>query len=166
MIRSGTEECRPYVLRYINNLSGVDIGYGGQSISRRAINIDLPKPYTRVGNDPQHLSGDAQTLPWFKDNSLDYVYSLHLLEDFEDPVSVLYEWARVIKPGGLCILYLPVEDKYRQWCKTNRKHRNTNHRVFMSPEYIQSIMPRTIFDIEECVEMGLFSFLTIARKKK
>lgn len=51
---------------------------------------------------------DVKKLDLFADESFDYVYSSHTLEDMPYPAAVLMEWWRVIKPGGRLILYLPL----------------------------------------------------------
>lgn len=56
--------------------------------------------------------GDATTLP-FRDNSLDYVVSSHVLEHVANPVAALAEWYRVLRPGG--IIYLVVPDRRYTW---------------------------------------------------
>ena len=48
----------------------------------------------------------------FRDESMDAVFSSHLLEDIEDYRGALKEWWAVIKPRGHLVLYLPDEDEY------------------------------------------------------
>ena len=123
---------------------GVDIGYGGDPICETAICVDLEKRYARYAsfqNYPQHLYGDATSLYWFSDNSLDYVYSSHVLEDFEDTKSVFTEWLRVLKPGGKMVLYLPDEQAYRKWCRDKGLKSNINHiHLNFSLNYMKNIL--------------------------
>jgi len=56
--------------------------------------------------------GDATELP-FRDNSLDYVATSHVLEHVANPVLALREWYRVLRPGG--IIYLLVPDRRYTW---------------------------------------------------
>ena len=51
--------------------------------------------------------GSADSLP-FRDSSLAYVATSHVLEHTANPVAALWEWARVTRHGG--ILYLVVPD--------------------------------------------------------
>jgi SAM-dependent methyltransferase len=51
--------------------------------------------------------GDVNDLP-FRDSSLAYVVTSHVLEHAANPVAALWEWARVTRHGG--ILYLVVPD--------------------------------------------------------
>lgn len=47
--------------------------------------------------------GDARSLPWVS-QSTDHVYMMWLLEHLTDPVAVLRESHRVLKPGGTIVL--------------------------------------------------------------
>jgi predicted SAM-dependent methyltransferase len=124
---SETEKCRNRLAHWCTG-NGIDIGYGGDPIVPTAITIDLPNPYTHVGIYPQNLSGDGQDLYWFRDFSLNYVYSSHLLEDFENTEIPLREWLRVLTYDGYMILYCPVEKKYREHCEKNGQTYNLNHK--------------------------------------
>ena len=50
--------------------------------------------------------GEAQALP-IPDESYDFVLSSHCLEHSANPIQVLMETKRVLKPGGVCIYILP-----------------------------------------------------------
>jgi SAM-dependent methyltransferase len=106
---------------------GVDVGFGGDPVVPRAICVDLNKPYAYYSEAPQQLQGDGARLHWFADNSLDYVYSSHLLEDFPHPLEVLKEWVRVVKIGGLVVLFLPDEQRYRAFCRDQGLPPNPHH---------------------------------------
>jgi len=110
-----TEEARINLSKYCKG-NGIDVGYGGVSITPNTINVDLVEKCQSRGNDPQHLFGNGRDLYWFKDGVLDYVYSSHLLENFyiEEMLEFLKEWYRVLKKGGYIVLYLPVEKTYRE----------------------------------------------------
>jgi ADP-heptose:LPS heptosyltransferase len=54
------------------------------------------------------IIADVANLKMFTNESFDYVYSSHTLEDMPYPEAVLREWWRLIKPGGNLILYLPL----------------------------------------------------------
>ena len=73
---------------------------GATLITPNAIRVDQPTPYANTGSNPVQLGGDAANLYWFADESLDFLYSSHLLEDFENCEKVLREWLRVLRPGG------------------------------------------------------------------
>jgi len=56
--------------------------------------------------------GEATALP-FKDNSLAYVVSSHVLEHVANPIKALIEWNRVLRPDG--IMYIVVPDRRFTW---------------------------------------------------
>jgi SAM-dependent methyltransferase len=114
---SETAKYRHLTVPYCNG-NGVDIGSGGDPIVPWAISMDLPRKEFETyhsGHDPRHAihyGGDAKNLP-FKDHTLDFLYSSHLLEDFLDWDPVLAEWARVLKPGGFIIILVPDKDLWK-----------------------------------------------------
>jgi len=137
---SETAHCRGRLAKYCAGC-GVDLGCGGDPIVPSAIKVDLPAPYTRAGGHPPHLRGDATHLHWFADDSLDYVYSSHLLEDFQDMHKVLAEWLRVIKPGGWLVLFCPDEQAYRGHCRATGEPGNPSHKIAgFSLAYVKSIL--------------------------
>lgn len=89
--------------------NGVDIGSGGSPCTKNAIQIDKDR-YCKFG--PVHYVGNGAHLP-FKDETLDFVYSSHLLEDFFLWPNILKEWTRVIKPDGFLVLMVPEIERFR-----------------------------------------------------
>ena len=124
--QSETSKCRARLAPYCVG-NGIDIGPGGDPIVPAAVRVDLPSPYSQVGNMPVQLSGDATNLQWFRDGVLDYVFSSHVLEDFQDTEQVLREWIRVLKLGGKLVLYCPDEQVYRKHCKATGQPYNPAH---------------------------------------
>lgn len=111
MSASETSRHRNLTERYCQG-NGIDLGSGGDPVVPHAINVDLPDPYTRVGPVPIHWRGSAIELP-FKDGTLDFVYSSHLLEDFGNWWPALREWSRVLKPGGHLVILVPDAGRWR-----------------------------------------------------
>ena len=120
IMSSGTAFCRDLTTRYcIGN--GIDIGAGGDPVIPTAVQIDLPEPeFSRYGHAfpvsivPQFRSRDwHRNLP-FKDATLDFVYSSHLLEDYNEWEELLKEWIRVIKPGGHILILVPDKVKFNE----------------------------------------------------
>jgi len=168
---SESGKVRMLIEPYIIGKCGLDVGFGGTPIIPNSITVDMEAPYTARGNYPQHLKGDARKLLWFKDNVLDYVYSSHLLEDFEDPHPIVVEWIRVIKLGGLLILNLPNEKKYREFCDKNNGNYNGAHKnMSMSLEWMkkffQSYFPGRLSLIEGKEIENDYTFYIILRKEK
>ncbi len=91
--------------------NGVDIASGGWPIVPWAIQVELTPDKFKWYNQrpiPEHIEwkGDARVLP-FKDQTLDFVFSSHYLEDVEHWLPVLAEWCRCIKVGGFIVIILP-----------------------------------------------------------
>jgi SAM-dependent methyltransferase len=95
----------------------VDLGSQGDPVVPHAIQVELPDDeylrYTSGQGLPVYAAyrGDACKLP-FKDATLDTVYSSHLLEDFLDWDTVVWEWVRVLKPGGNLVILMPDTERW------------------------------------------------------
>lgn len=129
---SETDSARPWLARFCVGV-GLDIGCGPEPpIVSTAIAVDKRPPACIVC--------DAATLP-FTDESLDYVYSSHCLEDFEDTASVLKEWLRVIKPKGHLVLFCPDQQAYEAHCKKHGTLPNQDHKhAEFGYAYVASIL--------------------------
>jgi predicted SAM-dependent methyltransferase len=124
--RSETSKCRARLGKFCSGY-GLDLGPGGDPINDTAIRVDLVVPYARTGKFGVQLGGDASRLDWFRDGTLDYVFSSHLLEDFANTKEVLREWLRVLKPGGKLVLFCPDEQMYQAYCRKIGVQPNQNH---------------------------------------
>jgi ubiquinone/menaquinone biosynthesis C-methylase UbiE len=79
----------------------------------RVVGVDFSRNMilaARAAADTQRLSaraeffaGDAKKLP-FPDGAFDFVFSNSVLHHLRDPVGMLDEMARVVKPGGIVLL--------------------------------------------------------------
>ncbi|RMD75255.1 MAG: methyltransferase domain-containing protein [Lentisphaerae bacterium] len=146
---------------------GVDLGYGGDPICESAICIDQHRKYADLGDFPQHLHGDASNLYWFRDKSVDYVFSSHLLEDFVNTAAVLDEWIRILKVGGNLVLFLPDEQEYRKYCKKINCPPNEHHiHEFFSLKYVKNILLQRgdMKIIHEKYPSGIYSFELVAKR--
>lgn len=137
-----TDTCRERLAPYCKGV-GIDIGFGGYAIKPSAMCLDReefhPLRAKNAHASPTHLVGEAEDLRWFKDGVLDYVYSSHCLEDFYDTKKVLTEWLRVIKPGGLLVLFLPDEQVYRSVTPDEIRNKAHQHADF-SLESLKGIL--------------------------
>jgi predicted SAM-dependent methyltransferase len=155
---SETSKARNLLLKYCRG-NGIDIGHGGDKISPFAISIDLPTPYTCVGMDVTQLKGDGRDLYWFTNESLDFVYSSHLLEDFEDTKKVLQEWCRVLKQGGHLVLLLPDQKIYSKF-SWNEHH----HHMDFSSEFVKQRIPNNMKLIYESGIIYDYNFALVYKK--
>lgn len=140
--RSETSKCRRRLAPFCEGY-GIDLGFGGDAITKHAIRVDMIRPYANTGDEPVQLGGSADNLHWFADGVLDFVYSSHLLEDYEDTEKVLYEWLRVLKPGGRLIIFCPDEQVYREHCRVTGQPYNVHHvHGGFSLDFVKRILDR------------------------
>lgn len=145
--------------------NGVDLGYGGDPILPWVITVDLPKDYISP-----NLTGDARNLYWFKNEVLDFVYSSHLLEDFEDTETVLTEWLRVLKPGGYLVLFGPDQQIYKAHCLKTGQTLNEDHKIEnFGLTYLKEILEKFFLGQYEIIHsiplVDQYSFDLVLRKK-
>lgn len=101
--------------------AGVDVASQGVPCVPWAISFDLPPDealrYTGgvPPKGPVHLHGHADALP-FSSNSLDWVLSSELIEDFpkDERKRLIAEWARCVKRGGYVIVLGPDCDRWQE----------------------------------------------------
>jgi len=120
---AGKEQCqkiRPskLALQYLDNLHGIEIGASTQNSFelKRAVNVDFSDEQGGLWQQKAcapatvNIVASGDDLP-FKDGTLDYVVSAHVIEHFFDPVKALREWHRVIRPGGYIFIIAPHKDR-------------------------------------------------------
>jgi ubiquinone/menaquinone biosynthesis C-methylase UbiE len=125
---SETAKVRHLVLEYCQGY-GCDIGFGGDKVKKQdCTGIDYAQPYTKTGQDSVDIACDVmkEKIP-VPDDTFDYVYSSHMIEDVEDTASVLKEFIRILKPGGNLILVFPDQAKYEKTCRRTGQPLNMCH---------------------------------------
>jgi len=148
---------------------GSAIGFGGNPINSAAMRMDLPIPYANTGDLPVQLGGDCRDLRWFRDCALDFVYSSHVLEDFDEHETgpLLREWMRVLKVGGFLVLLLPDQARYVRYCRERGEGGNEHHSIAdFSLQYVSDAAAR-LQNLEQVIsrpEIGPYSFLIAFRK--
>lgn len=125
---SETSKVRPKVIHYCEGY-GCDIGFGGDKIKSDSVGIDFANPYADTGRDKVDVACDVikNEIP-LPENTFDYVYSSHLIEDFEDTANGLRKFIRVLKNEGTLILIFPDQIKYEEHCKRTGQPLNTYHK--------------------------------------
>ncbi len=169
---SETRHVRPYVLKYCQG-RGVDLGCGDEKITPEAIGVDYAIGYG-LADHPETVAdvtcGWEEHLASVPAGSLDYVYSSHLLEDYEDIEPVLRAWVEAVKPGGYLILYLPMEELFKQHCEaTGQTYNKHHHQNWQSAEDFLAQLPSWFSEQMECVEasgvIGVYSFYVVLKKR-
>lgn len=94
---------------------GLDLGCGPSKAFPHFIGVDNNADERLFGisaTGADVIVPTCESLDMFASDSMDFVFSSHLLEHIKDYQSALREWYRVIKPGGYLVLYLPHKDFY------------------------------------------------------
>ena len=115
---SETSKVRHWVLPYCKG-KGCDIGFGGDKIKKiDCAGIDFEQPYTYTGKDKVDIPCDVinNEIP-VPNNTYDYVYTSHLIEDFVDTADALRKFIRILKNGGNLVLVFPDQPKYEVYCR-------------------------------------------------
>lgn len=125
---SETSKVRGMVLLYCKG-RGCDVGFGGDKVVKTDCDgIDYPQPYAYAGNDKVDIACDVikEEIP-VPDNTYDYVYTSHLIEDFADTSDALKKFIRILRPGGHLILVFPDQTMYEKYCKEINLPMNPYH---------------------------------------
>jgi SAM-dependent methyltransferase len=107
--------------KLLDGLRGIEIGGSAHNpFGLNTLNVDYTDDYTTVFKKQEiELAGEClkvdvvasgDELP-FKDNTVDFVISSHVIEHFYDPVKTIEEWLRVVKPGGYVFIIAPHRDR-------------------------------------------------------
>src|SRR5208337_2813433 len=118
----------------------IDVGYRGDHadavpIFPHAIGVDLDFP-----------EYDGKILP-FDDDSVDTVYSSHMLEHVADYRATIRDWHRVVKSGGFIVCVVPHQFLYEKK-HTLPSRWNGDHKRFYTPasllrEFEESLEPNS-----------------------
>lgn len=103
---------------------GIEIGPGKAPYSDPKNTEFLDKHTENADGTPDpDIVADASNIPR-PDSSFDFLVSSHCLEHCQNTLTVLHEWIRVLKPGGIMFLILPHGDRTfdRHRKKTTLQH--------------------------------------------
>lgn len=122
---------KKWVIKDNRFLNGIDVGCGTARADDMIISIDQQPDYRYAH---AQLVWDCSNLDLFSDNKLDFIFSSHVLEDFEDIPKVFYNWWQKIKPNGMMLLLLP-DMEVGRYAKVgeggNPSHRTNVGKAFM-----------------------------------
>lgn len=116
--RRGDEVIEAIKKYYPSNINAIlDIGTAdGLMLSRvkkefppaKCIGLEYNKELINTCEDKniEIIQGDAQNMP-FENNSFDIVYATALIEHLNEPIKMLQETYRILKPNGIIIITTP-----------------------------------------------------------
>lgn len=121
------------LFRYMRGELILDIGYRGGAGQNA-----LPIVPHAVGVDIDFPGYDGVTLP-FENDSVDTVFTSHVLEHLDQPSQSLSDWYRVVRPLGCIIVIVPHQYLYEK--KMNMPSNwSMEHRRFFSPSTLLGIV--------------------------
>lgn len=126
---------------------GLDIGCGGFKAYDHFIGVDNMHHAQEFGWDYKAdvVVDDATNLDVFASQSMDFVFSSHLLEHIEKPEKALKEWWSKIKTGGYLVLYLPDDSLYP---KLGEEGANPDHKWNLNRAVVHEWMKKVgSFDV-------------------
>ncbi len=82
------------------NVVALNLGSGNSDFGESLLNVDL-LPYQNVD-----IICDIENIP-FKDNSVDFIINIAVLEHVPNPQKVITEINRILKPGGKIYCFIP-----------------------------------------------------------
>lgn len=139
-----------YLLPRYTRGRGLEIGCGMEKAFPHFIGVDNGHHF---GQGAADVMADAADLSMFADESMDFVFSSHVLEHMEDMGAALREWSRVLKPGGHLCLYVPSANLYP---KVGEPGANPDHKHDIYPGDIKDLLEFDIYNFRqmECGERG------------
>lgn len=143
----------------------LDLGCGPWKAYPHFISVDTHQEWQGLEWQPD-ITADATDLSMFSSQSMDAVFSSHLLEHVENAAKALKEWWRVIKHGGCLVLYLPHKNLYPN---IGTEGSNPDHRHDFIPGDIMKLMSALggwdLLRSEERDDNDEYSFFQVYRKR-
>ena len=133
---SARDEFEKYLKKWtiVNNRfgNGVDVGCGTSRIDSMITSIDQQPNYQFAH---AQFVWNCHDLELFNNGVLDFIFSSHCLEDFEDIPTVFMNWWRKLKIGGAMLLLLPDMENGR-YPKVGQPNGNPSHKTDVGKNYI------------------------------
>jgi len=154
------------VVEYLRG-RGLDVGAGSFKILPHAIAVDngCDNEMFGIPFKPDLYVKSADEMDVFASESMNFVYSSHLLEHMEEPQKALKEWWRLLLKGGYLVLYLPHEELYP---KIGEPGANVDHKHNLNEEKVIDWMKDVGgWDLIRCEKRDQdeeYSFLMVFRK--
>jgi SAM-dependent methyltransferase len=107
--------------RFLDGFKGIEIGASAHnSFGLNTVNVDFTDdPNSIYKQEEVRMCGSkvkvdvvarGNQLP-FADNSVDFVISSHVIQQFYDPIDAVQEWLRVVRPGGYIFIISPHKER-------------------------------------------------------
>jgi SAM-dependent methyltransferase len=135
--------------KYFGRPVVLDIGYRGDSSAEAA----RPVVPHAIGVDLDYPGYDGATLP-FGNETVDTVFSSHVLEHVIDYKAVIRDWYRVLRVGGYIVCHVPHQYLYEKKLEPPSRF-NADHKRFYTPASL-------IREVEESLEPNSYRLRHLA----
>lgn len=112
---------------------GVDVGCGTQRFSPDVMSVDI------CADSKPDIVHDCKDLNIFQEQSLDFIFSSHCLEDFENIPEVFRAWWSRLKVGGMMVLLLP-DMQGGRYPMVGQPNGNPSHRTDVGVPYFEDLL--------------------------
>lgn len=137
---------RSLIQKYAPTGIGIEIGVGKHSVAplSRTILTDGFAEHAKETSIAK-LIFDANEIP-FPDNTFSFLLSEHALEHVANPIRMLNEWKRVLKPNGVVVLFLPHKERIFDHLRPRTKLAHliedfvANRQLGQDPEHLQEFL--------------------------
>ncbi len=129
---------KKHVVKNNRYMNGIDVGCGTARIDDMILSIDEQPEYQYAHAQIVH---NCKDLNIFSDDSLDFIFSSHCLEDFSDIPGVIHNWFSKLKPDGLLLLLLPDMEGGR-YAKVEDPTGNPSHKTNVGKNFIIGVLEK------------------------
>lgn len=127
----------------------LDLGCGPYKVFPHFVGVDNGHHDQAFGwkNRADVLVDSCEKLTLFASESVDCVFSSHLLEhiEYNKVTDALNEWMRVLRKGGHLCLYVPDEDEYP---KVGEKGANPDHKWNVNYDKVVEALEKLPYDLD------------------
>ena len=129
-----------FIKKYLSGSAVLDIGFRGHVAG------SSPIPPHAVGVDLDFPGYDGMNLP-FADETIDTIFTSHMLEHVENYKTIIQDWYRVLRIGGYMVCIVPHQYLYEKRHALPSKW-NIDHKRFYTPssllrEFEESLQPNS-----------------------
>ena len=128
---------------------GFDIGCGTRRAHPDIKTVDR-QPDKRYAD--ADIVYDCKDLECFEPSSLDFIFSSHCLEDFDNIPKVFGDWFNRLKKGGVIVLLLPDMETKRENGNTRYPRiedgGNPSHKTNVGPIWFRAMLEKSGLDYE------------------
>jgi 2-polyprenyl-3-methyl-5-hydroxy-6-metoxy-1,4-benzoquinol methylase len=150
------EMCPPYIGR--GELLDIGCGNGSYLYTARKLGwkvtgLDIDPVAARATEENLSIPVITGTLEEadFRDESFDVIHMYHLIEHIPDPVGMLKECYRLLRPGGMALIGTNnLGSLVHRWFKENYAQLDAPHHLFLfTPETLRDVARRGGFSVEK-----------------